>query len=193
MSSFAAGRRPTRSTTPTTTRSGAGRCATSAASTSACASRASSRGSRWLTILRKREGFRAAFEGFDPERVAALRRARRRAAAGGRVDRPPPRQDRGGDRERARDRRAARLDAAARALLVATRPQQHACRGRTADWQASTPESTAPREGAAQGRVSASSARRRSTRPCRRAASSTTTSRIAGSGAANESSVLTHC
>ncbi|MGI9539427.1 MAG: DNA-3-methyladenine glycosylase I [Miltoncostaeaceae bacterium] len=28
-------------------------------------------GLSWLTILRKREGFRAAFEGFDPERVAA--------------------------------------------------------------------------------------------------------------------------
>jgi DNA-3-methyladenine glycosylase I len=29
-------------------------------------------GLSWLTILRKREGFRAAFEGFDPERVAAF-------------------------------------------------------------------------------------------------------------------------
>ena len=28
-------------------------------------------GLSWLTILRKREGFRAAFDGFDPERVAA--------------------------------------------------------------------------------------------------------------------------
>ena len=27
-------------------------------------------GLSWLTILRKREGFRAAFEGFDPDRVA---------------------------------------------------------------------------------------------------------------------------
>jgi DNA-3-methyladenine glycosylase I len=27
-------------------------------------------GLSWLTILRKREGFRAAFDGFDPERVA---------------------------------------------------------------------------------------------------------------------------
>ena len=25
----------------------------------------------WITILRKREGYRQAFEGFDPERVAA--------------------------------------------------------------------------------------------------------------------------
>ena len=29
-------------------------------------------GLSWLTILRKRESFRAAFEGFDPERVAAF-------------------------------------------------------------------------------------------------------------------------
>src|SRR6188472_2345973 len=29
-------------------------------------------GLSWLTILRKREGFRAAFAGFDPQRVAAF-------------------------------------------------------------------------------------------------------------------------
>src|SRR5581483_2098373 len=29
-------------------------------------------GLSWLTILRKREAFRAAFEGFDPDRVAAF-------------------------------------------------------------------------------------------------------------------------
>ena len=29
-------------------------------------------GLSWLTILRKREGFRAVFEGFDPDRVAAF-------------------------------------------------------------------------------------------------------------------------
>lgn len=28
-------------------------------------------GLAWITILRKREGFRAAFDGFDPERIAA--------------------------------------------------------------------------------------------------------------------------
>ena len=31
-------------------------------------------GLSWLTVLKKREAFRAAFDGFDPERVAALRR-----------------------------------------------------------------------------------------------------------------------
>jgi DNA-3-methyladenine glycosylase I len=42
-------------------------------------------GLSWLTILRKREGFRAAFAGFDPERVAAFGdddRARLMADAG---------------------------------------------------------------------------------------------------------------
>jgi DNA-3-methyladenine glycosylase I len=34
-------------------------------------------GLSWLTILRKREGFRAAFAGFDPERVAAFTAADR--------------------------------------------------------------------------------------------------------------------
>ena len=38
-------------------------------------------GLSWLTILRKRPGFRAAFAGFDPEAVARLRRRRRRRAS----------------------------------------------------------------------------------------------------------------
>ena len=40
-------------------------------------------GLSWLTILKKREAFHAAFDGFDPERVAGYRRRRPRAAAGG--------------------------------------------------------------------------------------------------------------
>ena len=36
-------------------------------------------GLSWLTILRKREGFRAAFAGFDPEQVARLRGPRRQS------------------------------------------------------------------------------------------------------------------
>ena len=34
-------------------------------------------GLAWITILRKREAFRAAFDGFDPEKVAAYREADR--------------------------------------------------------------------------------------------------------------------
>src|SRR6059058_3339943 len=53
-------------------------------------------GLAWITILRKREAFRAAFAGFDPERVARF-----------------------GDRERARRARAPRgRDAAAGARVV---------------------------------------------------------------------------
>ena len=39
-------------------------------------------GLSWITILRKREGYTAAFAEFDAERVSAVRLSRRRAAAG---------------------------------------------------------------------------------------------------------------
>ena len=61
-------------------------------------------------------GFRRAFDGFDAARVAALRRGGRRAAARRCGDRPPPRQDRVRDRQRACDRGARRP--ARRAALV---------------------------------------------------------------------------
>jgi len=48
-------------------------------------------GLSWRTILAKRENFRAAFHGFDFERVARIVRQERPR------HRPPPRQDRGGD------------------------------------------------------------------------------------------------
>ena len=57
-------------------------------------------GLSWLTILRKREHFRAAFAGFEIAAVAALRPGGRRAPDGRRRDRPQPREDRGGDRQR---------------------------------------------------------------------------------------------
>ena len=34
-------------------------------------------GLSWLTILKKREGFRKAFDGFDPRKIARYRQARR--------------------------------------------------------------------------------------------------------------------
>ena len=58
-------------------------------------------GLSWITILRKREAFREAFEGFDPEVVARLRRARRRAAARQPGHRAAPRQDHRHHRQRA--------------------------------------------------------------------------------------------
>ena len=57
-------------------------------------------GLSWITILRKREAFREAFEGFDPTVVARLRRARRRAAARQPGHRAPPRQDHRHHRQR---------------------------------------------------------------------------------------------
>ena len=57
-------------------------------------------GLSWLTILRKRENFRAAFAGFDFTTVAEYTERRRRAPAPGRRDHPPPRQDRGDDQQR---------------------------------------------------------------------------------------------
>ena len=59
-------------------------------------------GLSWLTILRKREAFRDAFDGFDPAKVA-VRREGRQPAARKRLDSPPPRQDRGGHQQRRSD------------------------------------------------------------------------------------------
>jgi DNA-3-methyladenine glycosylase I len=39
-------------------------------------------GLAWITILRKREGYRRAFDGFDPERIAGYREARVRRLLG---------------------------------------------------------------------------------------------------------------
>ena len=102
-------------------------------------------GLSWLTILRKRENFRAAFANFDIETVAALRRPRRGAPARRRRHRPPPREDRGGDPERDGGRRAARARRVpGRAGLVARadRPPARAAQRSTTSRRI-TPESTA--------------------------------------------------
>ena len=66
-------RTATSSTSLTTTTSGASPSATTERSTSSKARRPAS---HWSTILRKREGYRRAFAGFDPEAVARFDRAR---------------------------------------------------------------------------------------------------------------------
>ena len=119
-------------TSRTTTRSGGGRSATSAACTSACASRASSRGWRGSRSCASARRFGARFAGFDPERVARFGESGRRAAARRRRNRSPPRQDRGGDRQRAGDARAARDRDAARPADVGVprrRRTARSCRG----------------------------------------------------------------
>ena len=52
-------------------------------------------GLSWITILRKRENFRRAFDGFAPEKIARYRRSQDRTADAGRRHRAQPRQDRG--------------------------------------------------------------------------------------------------
>ena len=81
-------------------------------------------GLAWITILRKRENFRAAFAGFEIERVAAFGEedfARLMADAGIVRNRA---EDRGGDRQRARraGRAAGGADLVARALAASAAP-----------------------------------------------------------------------
>ena len=57
-------------------------------------------GLSWSTILRKREGYRRAFAGFDPAAVARFDRSPDRGAPPGRRHRPQPAQGRVGGRER---------------------------------------------------------------------------------------------
>ena len=68
--SDAPGRGPTRSTSPTTTRSGGSPPATTATSSRCSILEGAQAGLSWITILRKREGYRKAFAGFDPAKVA---------------------------------------------------------------------------------------------------------------------------
>ena len=133
-------------------------------------------GLSWLTILRKRENFRAAFAGFEIAAVAALRRRRRRAPDGRRRDRPQPREDRGGDRQRPRGRRGRRPRRAD--LVVRARRRRARRRAPTPTSPRSRPSRRrSPRSSS--GAASASSGRRPPTRGCRPAGSSTTTWRAA--------------
>ena len=99
-------------------------------------------GLSWLTILRKRENFRAAFAGFDPETVARF----------GARDVTRLLKDAGIVRHRGKIEAAianARATVALRdstplhELFWAHRPERHAAPRSQADWRASTPESTA--------------------------------------------------
>ena len=54
-------------------------------------------GLSWITILRKRENFRAAFAGFDLERVARFDKRDIERLLGNARDHQTPRQDRGHD------------------------------------------------------------------------------------------------
>ena len=128
----------------TTTTSGAGPWSTTAGSTRSSASRVSSAGLSWLTILRKREAFRRAFAGFDPEAVAAFGERRRRAAARRRRHRATPRQDRGDHRQRARATLELRQSGGSLAALIWQYEPVRTCPPKKfSELPASTAESTA--------------------------------------------------
>ena len=98
-------------------------------------------GLSWLTILRKRENFRAAFAGFDPERVAEF----------GEADTERLLADAGIVRHRGKIEAAianARATVALREtdrslpeLVWSFAPDDYTGPGSTADWQSQTPES----------------------------------------------------
>jgi DNA-3-methyladenine glycosylase I len=100
-------------------------------------------GLSWLTILRKRESFRAAFAGFEPERLAAFgaRDVKRLLADAGIV------RHRGKIEAAIANARATlALREAGRpleSLLWSYRPRQAAAPRSSADWRATTPESEA--------------------------------------------------
>ena len=116
-------------TAPTTTTSGACRCTTTACSSSSCCSKARRPASRGRPILNKRDGYRAAFAGFDPARVARFDAARCRAAGGRRRHRAQPRQDR--LRPSATPARSSRCSASSAASTPSSGRSSTAGRGRT--------------------------------------------------------------
>ena len=99
-------------------------------------------GLSWLTILRKREGFRAAFEGFDPDRVAAFDdRDLERLVADAAIVR-----HRGKIEAAIANARATvelRETTPLPELFWSYAPAEHSPPRGDGDWQASTPESTA--------------------------------------------------
>ena len=72
----ARGRSRTRFTSPITTRNGACRSSTTARSYEKLVLDGFQAGLSWITILRKRENFRRAFDDFDPEKIARYRQSK---------------------------------------------------------------------------------------------------------------------
>jgi DNA-3-methyladenine glycosylase I len=99
-------------------------------------------GLSWLTILRKRDGFRAAFAGFDPERVAAFTARDVTRLVGD----PSIVRHRGKIEAAIANARATvalRDSAPLHELVWSYAPEQHPAPRTPADWRSSTPESTA--------------------------------------------------
>jgi DNA-3-methyladenine glycosylase I len=99
-------------------------------------------GLSWLTILRKREGFRAAFEGFEPERVARFgERDVERLLADASIVRHRGKIEAAIANARATVR--LRDSTPLHELFWSFAPAQHAAPLGRGDWRAATPESTA--------------------------------------------------
>lgn len=99
-------------------------------------------GLSWLTILRKREGFRAAFEGFDPDRVAAFgERDVERLVADASIVRHRGKIE--AAIANARATVALRDSEPLHELFWSYAPAEHAAPTGQGDWLATTPESTA--------------------------------------------------
>ena len=99
-------------------------------------------GLSWLTILRKREGFRAAFAGFEPDRVAAFgERDVERLLADASIVRHRGKIE--AAIANARATVALRESEPLHELFWSYAPATQPPPGGQGDWQASTPESTA--------------------------------------------------
>jgi DNA-3-methyladenine glycosylase I len=99
-------------------------------------------GLSWLTILRKRDAFRAAFAGFDPERVAAFgERDVERLLGDASIVRHRGKIE--AAIANARATLALRDSTPLHRLFWAHRPERHVPPRARDDWQASTPESVA--------------------------------------------------
>jgi DNA-3-methyladenine glycosylase I len=99
-------------------------------------------GLSWLTILRKREGFRAAFEGFEPDRVAAFgKRDVERLLADASIVRHRGKIE--AAIANAQATVALRETEPLHELFWASAPGSHPVPRSQADWHASTPESAA--------------------------------------------------
>ena len=84
-------------------------------------------GLSWEIILRKREGFRAAFDNFDPEKVARYDARKVGRIAGRSGDRPQSPENRVGHQQRARVSGGAEGVWELRAIRVAVRGREAAC------------------------------------------------------------------
>jgi DNA-3-methyladenine glycosylase I len=97
-------------------------------------------GLSWLTILRKREAFRAAFEGFEPDRVAAFgERDVERLLGDASIVRHRGKIE--AAIANARATVALRADVPLQELFWSYAPERRAGPADAADWQATTPQS----------------------------------------------------